>query len=272
MLTRILAAAVGLAVVVPTLVYGGFHGAALLVGLVLLVGLDEFIRMAAPEDRRRGWLALGPPALLLYLAVLYGGAQSPRYTGLLGAIWLIGVVLFRPEPVAGDGPRPVTAADQAARLLFGGVYVSALLTPLPLIRGFEHGTAWIFLLLTVTWAGDSGAYFAGRAFGRRKLYEKISPKKTIEGAAGGLLAAVLGALVVRELGLSGELGVFTCVLLAAALDVAGVIGDLAESMLKRSFGVKDSGTIMPGHGGILDRVDSLLFSGPILYLFLEITS
>jgi len=271
MLTRLLAAAVGLAVVLPTLIYGGMHGAAVLVLVVMLIGIDEFVRMSTPGDRQRGWLALGPPSAAFYAAAIYAEPLTAVMIGMMGALWVTGVVLFRPGPVEGEGAAPISAIDQAARLMFGGVYVAALVSTIPLIRGFEHGMSWIFLLLTVTWAGDTGAYFAGRAFGKTKLYEKISPKKTREGAAGGLLAAIIGAVIVRQLGIP-DLGIVTCILLAAVLDVAGVIGDLAESMIKRSFGVKDSGTIMPGHGGILDRIDSLLFSGPVLYVFLTLTA
>jgi phosphatidate cytidylyltransferase len=271
MLTRILAAAVGLGIVVPTLIFGGTIAAEILVGIVLIIGLDEYVRMSCPGDRRRGWLALGPVGVGLYLSILYGAPASVGGVALLGALWIQAVVLFRPGPVAGEGASPLSAADMVSRLVFGAVYVAALVAAIPLVRRFEHGVAWIFLLLVVTWAGDSGAYFAGRAFGKNKLYEKISPKKTREGAAGGLVASVAGALIVRQIGLP-DLGLVACILLGAVLDVAGVIGDLAESMLKRSFGVKDSGSIMPGHGGILDRIDSLLFSAPLLWVYLVSTS
>jgi len=274
---RVLAALSGLAIVLPLLIFGGEWGAELVVGIVLLIGLDEYVRMALPGSRRRGWLALGPPGVGLYLAVLYAPAGGVTAAALMGALWMLSAALFRSGPVGGAAGAPpgeeapaLSAADEAARLVLGATWVSGLLACLPLLRRFDHGLVWIILLLAVTWLGDTGAYFAGRAFGKTKLYQKISPKKTWEGAVGGLALSVVGALVICHFWLP-DVGLIQMALLAAVLDCAGVAGDLAESMLKRSFGVKDSGSIMPGHGGILDRIDSLLFSGPLLYLFLAVT-
>ncbi|MFN0119934.1 MAG: phosphatidate cytidylyltransferase, partial [Blastocatellia bacterium] len=118
----------------------------------------------------------------------------------------------------------------------------------------------------VIFAGDTGAYYVGRAFGRHKLAPRISPGKTIEGLAGGLLANALAVVISKYTffpGLELSLGIP----LALAMGVLGVIGDLCESMLKRGAGAKDAGQIIPGHGGILDRLDSLLFNAPLLYYF-----
>jgi phosphatidate cytidylyltransferase len=188
-----------------------------------------------------------------------------RYLGAtiaLGALFLMLSVLFR----AG----PVDDAGRAAGLLVLGVtWIPGFLVALPLLRRMDHGLAWIFFMLAVTWLGDTGAYFAGRTFGKHKLYEKISPKKTWEGAIGGAVTAVIGALIVRAIGLP-ESDLLLCIVLALVLDAAGIVGDLTESMIKRTFGVKDSGRIMPGHGGILDRVDSLLFTSPVLFYALQL--
>jgi phosphatidate cytidylyltransferase len=163
--------------------------------------------------------------------------------------------------------RDVGAAwAEASRLVLGAVYVPLLLPYIPALRAFEDGLGWIFLLLAATWLGDTGGYLAGRAFGRHKLFERVSPKKTWEGVAGGVVLAAAGACVVKAIGLPG-VGWGHAIALGVVLDAAGVLGDLAESMLKRSFGVKDSGTIMPGHGGMLDRVDSLLFSAPVAWMY-----
>ena len=125
--------------------------------------------------------------------------------------------------------------------------------------------------MAVTWLGDTGAYFAGRFLGKRKLYEKISPKKTWEGAIGGAVTATLGVCAVKAIAMEFDalvgLAWWECVLIGVVVDAIGVCGDLVESMLKRSFGVKDSGWIMPGHGGLLDRVDALLLTGPALWLY-----
>jgi phosphatidate cytidylyltransferase len=155
------------------------------------------------------------------------------------------------------------------RLGFGLVYVPVLMAPLARIRMEPDGLALIFFLLASTWLGDTGAYFAGRAFGKTPLFPRVSPKKTREGVFGGLLLAVAGAALIKSVS-NLDLSWPVVLVLAAVLDVAGVIGDLAESMLKRAFGVKDSGSIMPGHGGILDRIDSLLFTGPLLWAVLQV--
>jgi phosphatidate cytidylyltransferase len=124
------------------------------------------------------------------------------------------------------------------------------------------------LAFVVTWANDTFAYFAGMLFGRHKLYEKVSPKKTWEGFAGGALGSVAGALVVRST-LLPELPVPMAVLLGAGAALLGPMGDFTESLLKRAAGVKDSGRLIPGHGGLLDRIDALLFVVPWVYLFVR---
>lgn len=260
MFSRILAAAVGLLIVLPVLVLGGQVGAELIVGLVVLIGLDEYAGMAFPEARRWALAVLVPAGVALYLAALRGPPGALLTVGVLGALAMMCAALFRDIPVE-------RAADTAARLVFGLVWVPGMLAFLPLLRGLEQGMTWVFFALGVTWLGDTGGYFAGRFFGRHKLYERISPKKTWEGLFGGLLLSGVGALLIRELG-GLPLGALACVGLAVFLDLAGVVGDLVESMVKRSFGVKDSGWIMPGHGGILDRVDALLFTAPLLWLVL----
>jgi phosphatidate cytidylyltransferase len=165
----------------------------------------------------------------------------------------------------GTTPDLEGAADRVGRLLLGALYVGGLLAFIPLVRRLDQGVGWIFVLLASSWLGDTGAYFAGRAFGRHKLAPRLSPKKTWEGAIGGFFASSAGAVLFGLLfGLDTPWIVVAA--LGGVLDVFGVLGDLAESMLKRAFGVKDSGGILPGHGGILDRVDSVLFAAPVLYL------
>jgi phosphatidate cytidylyltransferase len=131
----------------------------------------------------------------------------------------------------------------------------------------HDGKIWIFFLLSVIFASDTGAFYFGKFLGKHKLYAAISPNKTWEGAVGGLLSSIIVALLFLRI-LKFHQFSLTIVILALALSIAGQTGDLAESMLKRNHGIKDSGKILPGHGGILDRIDGLLFSIPILYVFL----
>jgi phosphatidate cytidylyltransferase len=148
--------------------------------------------------------------------------------------------------------------------LFGILYIGFLLSYIPLIRNFPEGKTWsLFLILTV-WAGDIFAFGTGTFFGKHKLYPKISPKKSYEGLLGGLLGSILIARSYAFFFLP-ELGTGRCVFLATGIAFLGQIGDFSESMLKRSAQVKDSGSLIPGHGGMLDRLDSFLFSSPFLY-------
>jgi len=160
------------------------------------------------------------------------------------------------------------AAEDLGRTLFGPVYTALPLALLILIDVRPKGPLWIFFLLTVIFASDTGAFYFGRLLGRHKLYEAVSPNKTWEGAIGGLVSGIVSAsLFIRLIGPCPlDLKVL---ILAGILSAAGQIGDLCESMLKRNHGVKDSGRILPGHGGMLDRIDSLLFAVPVLYVYLS---
>jgi phosphatidate cytidylyltransferase len=133
-------------------------------------------------------------------------------------------------------------------------------------RDAPHGRAWVLLAIALTFSNDTGAYFAGKALGHHKLYPAVSPSKTVEGGIGGMLAGLLVMFVVRAT-LVPWLTVRDCLLAALPAGVIGPIGDLVESLIKRAFGVKDSGKLIPGHGGILDRIDALLFVAAWLFVY-----
>jgi phosphatidate cytidylyltransferase len=130
----------------------------------------------------------------------------------------------------------------------------------------ENGGHWVMVVLYLTFLNDTFAYFTGRAMGKRKLYPEVSPGKTWEGFFGGMTGAMVGLFVFRWLGFK-QLSVLDVVVLGIAGGIMGPMGDLSESMLKRAYGVKDSGKIVPGHGGILDRVDALIFNAPLTFLY-----
>ena len=258
MLERVLVAAVGLLLLVPALIWGGTLAVGILVPVCLAISMDEYARMAFPKDR---W-----PSLFWLVSVggtLYAiGLYHPLHFGMAVAGAMLAAflfVLFRPEPIA-------TAADRVGRYLLGAVWIGGSYAALTALRGLDHGLAWMTMALCLAWFADTGAYFAGRFFGRRKLYERISPKKTWEGYFGGILVTVSGMFGIRAWFLT-ELTVLDCLLLGSVVGTAGVLGDLSESMVKRSLDVKDSGTLMPGHGGLLDRVDSVLFIAPLLLAY-----
>ncbi len=156
-------------------------------------------------------------------------------------------------------------AIRAGRVALAWLYCGLLASTLVGVR-VHGGTAWVVLAFVVTWANDTFAYFTGMLFGKHRLYEKVSPKKTWEGFAGGAAGSLAGALVIRSTMLP-ELPVAEAVLLGAGAAVLGPLGDFTESLLKRAAGVKDSGKLIPGHGGLLDRIDALLFVVPWVYLF-----
>jgi len=159
------------------------------------------------------------------------------------------------------------ALPSSAIAVMGTLYVGMLGGSLIRMRGdFPVGPKLVFFLLIVVWIGDAGAYYTGRAFGRHKLSPRISPKKTIEGLVGGITTSIIAAIVIHFT-FFPEFPLLHAIVAGVILSACGVIGDLAESLWKRSADVKDSGTLIPGHGGFLDRFDSIFFTAPILYTY-----
>jgi phosphatidate cytidylyltransferase len=203
-------------------------------------------------------------ALLAGVGLLGGGiavGHVPHVAWFgLAALPTALAVLARPAPI-----------DAAARRLFAGwgglLYV---VVPLSLAIDLARAPAPLLLhLLIVVWAGDTAAYFAGRALGRHPLHPQVSPKKTVEGAIGGLIGSIAGSIVgVLVLDLRADLLAFG--LLGLGAGVVGQIGDLTESLIKRATGFKDSGRILPGHGGMLDRIDGVIFAIPVYYAYLSV--
>ena len=257
MKTRVASAAVALAILVPCLVFWDTDAVEAIVALVMAIGLFEYVRMATPENRGGFY-----PLLLvgggIYSSVLYG-QEYAHAVSVAGLLILFFWSLFATDTVE-------KGFEVGGKLFFGLVWVVVLGVHIPLMTT-EWGMPAAILLLLIVFAGDTGAYFAGRAFGKKKLFERVSPKKTWAGVFGGLAASV--AVTVWFTGQKfPDLGVAHAVALALLVGSAGVVGDLVESMVKRACKVKDSGSIMPGHGGALDRVDSVLMGAPVMYLYL----
>ena len=229
-----------------------------LILLVIFLGLTELYRMALPERRAEGWAAACCGSLLP-LALL--STEKLMFPFLLMAFFLLFALLFLFKIGEIKG-----AAGEVALIYLGFVYVPLPLAHMILLRSLPSGIQWIFLMMVIVMAGDSAAYYVGSAFGKRKLYPAVSPKKSVEGAIGGLAGSIAGAFLFRMI-FFPALTPVDCVVTAILLGVLGQLGDLFESLLKRSFGVKDSGNIIPGHGGILDRLDSLLFAAPATFYY-----
>lgn len=169
-------------------------------------------------------------------------------------------------PLVPAGPFRDSVAEVAGKAL-ALVYIALPLAYLPLARSFDRGGWWIMTLFFIVWGNDTFAYYTGRTMGAHKLSPRISPGKTVEGAVGGFVGGAVAAVLCNLLfGLGASVPAVAA--LSVAVGAVAVLGDLAESVLKRSAGAKDSGTMIPGHGGLLDRLDSLLFTIPVLYYFL----
>ncbi|MHB1847373.1 MAG: phosphatidate cytidylyltransferase [Deltaproteobacteria bacterium] len=213
------------------------------------------------------------PAKLPYIAwlgVLLAAATpfAALVPGLLGRAAPLGLALLVMASLASGLFREgelQRLAEEAPRLVFGLLYGTLMMALLVRIRAFPNGAWWVLLACTVSWLNDTGAYFVGHALGRHKLSPRVSPGKTWEGFFGGMAASILAAFAVNRLGALGLTPV-GCALLGLGAGLLGPTGDLSESLLKRGFGVKDSGFIMPGHGGLLDRIDALIFNIPLVYL------
>lgn len=157
--------------------------------------------------------------------------------------------------------------DVMGKQVQGSIYVPVLISSLVFLRSDpDKGVAWIFFVLVLVALCDTGAFYAGTFFGKHKLCPKVSPGKTVEGFIGGLTLTVLGGIVIRNF-FFRELDLVLTLVFLVTVSVVGPLGDLFESALKRTGGVKDSGSIIPGHGGILDRIDALLFVAPVAYVF-----
>lgn len=259
MLIRIISGLVAVSVLLPTAWVGGwwFGG---LGAVVAAVCLHEYFGMTHPGDgaSRGAGVFLG---VLILLLIVTGGARGEGGLLLLSTVFILPTLWFLIRP----GPMEHAAARVGLAVLgllwigaLGGISTSVVL--------LEEGFAWLLLLAGIAFGSDVGGYFVGRYLGRHKLYEKISPKKTWEGSLGAVVVGTAVAFTLWAL-VGPTIDPVHLALIAPAGSVLGQLGDLAESMLKRSVGVKDSGSIMPGHGGLFDRIDALLFVGPLLFLY-----
>jgi phosphatidate cytidylyltransferase len=260
LLVRIATAVVGLPVVGAVVLWRDSRGILALCLVAAALSLVEYtglVMRGRPLAERAGTVLIGCGLLVAF-------ALQPEF----GVAWMVaGVIavglLILPRAV--DIP---TAWPRLAAAGFGVFYVGGLLSALPILHRVA-GPAWVALAIAVTFGNDTGAYFAGRAFGKHKLAPAISPGKTVEGAVGGLVASVLIAFATRALFMP-ELTLRDCVMIAVPAAIVGPAGDLVESLLKRAAGAKDSGRLLPGHGGILDRIDALLFVGAYVCLYAQL--
>ncbi len=247
-------------VILGLLFWAPSWGFVVMVYLGCAIAAQELFAMTMP-----GAKLLSAFGVLATLAVMSAMIYLPTAPGALSAT-LVGVAavglllgLVRPDPIE-------KASERTAWLIAGPLYVGGLVGTIALLHIRPHQGAWVLLSMCLAWMGDTGGYFAGRFLGKHKLYEKVSPKKTIEGSIGGLLGSVAGAVIAHYWYLP-ELPLVDGVILAIVAGALGQAGDLCESLIKRSTGVKDSGTLLPGHGGMLDRIDALMFTAATTWIY-----
>jgi len=247
-----LVAAVGIPIGLAAIILGGYFVFALVL-VITILGLHEYYTLLRPYR---------PNLLVGYLAgiAVITGAFFFGFKGIMGGIAGCLILMFFWSLRGEFGAHLV---GRMAVTSFGIVWVAMGFAYLVLLRGLQHGMALTILAFSCTWLNDTFAYFVGRAIGRHPMAPRISPKKSVEGAVGGIVGAVVAALLVKIY--SSWLPVGDALILGLAIGVVGQWGDLFESAVKRDFRVKDSGRLLPGHGGILDRFDSMLFAGLVTY-------
>lgn len=233
---------------------------AFLAGAAAAVAASEIVLMFGRISAGEAFGVAVAGSIPLMAAFGDSGELLPGWSGLALAaatVVLLSIFLFRRGPLE-EIPRAISV------VVLSWLYCGLLVASLVGLR-LRFGVEWVIVAFVATWANDTFAYFAGHAFGRHKLFERISPKKTWEGFAGGAVGSVLGTVALAWF-LLPDVPPAAAAVVGAGAAILGPLGDLAESMVKRAAGVKDSGRIIPGHGGLLDRIDALLFVAPWIYV------
>lgn len=270
-LKRWLTAGVAIPILIGLIYFSAVWVFALVIALVAVVALYEYYRIVLPETAGGTWWLTRVPGFFGGMAVVLAGI-SGRFdiicltaSGLLIFCGTCALLTYKDHP---------NAFETVIKQITGLVYLPLGLSLAVMIHGGAHGATWIFLLLIIVFIGDTGAYYAGTYLGKHKLLPAVSPGKTVQGAIGGLSATVGAGCLINFFLPSMPWGLdmprlpwAMAVLFFVAVSICGQIGDLFESVMKRDAGVKDSGVIFPGHGGLLDRIDAVLFAIPVMYLF-----
>lgn len=239
----------------------------MLIETIIFLGLWEFYALAAKKATQPNRVLGIVAGLGLGLQIYFLGSGEVWLTTIIFAVLLILVELFRNRG---------SALLNVGMTLLGLIYVAGCWSFLLLIRelpreypqiSYASAGTWLVMMIATVWVCDTAAYHVGLTFGRHKLFERVSPKKTWEGAIGGLVFGVLAA-VASHYWFVRELLLVDCIVIGALVGTIGQMSDLAESLFKRDAGVKDSSTLIPGHGGVLDRFDSEMLLAPLVYLYL----
>lgn len=272
LLQRIITTLIMIPLVTAAIVWGGDLGFLFLVLVFGTLGLYEFFRAAIPPEHYRErfiGIALGIFILLCVFVESRGYSTTgsgPTFLTLCGCASSILALFVYHIFIADDMAQTI---NRLALTVLGVFYISLFFSFMLLIHARPGGSVLILFLLFITWAGDAASYFIGSWKGRHPLCPHISPKKTIEGAIGGLVGGIITAVACSALFLTNA-SPLSSMCAGAGINIMNQFGDLGESVLKRAFGIKDSGGVFPGHGGALDRIDSLLFAAPFFYFWVTL--
>lgn len=258
-----LSGAVGLVLLI---VLGGHFGVGILAAIVGTLMCKELAHVfyQMPDRKEKTMALLGTAWVIIFVNIWFPKVQLECL--VIAFMGMFAYYLATAERHVEDLRRHL---DELIYTTFALVYVVTLMAFFPLIRDGLNGVRWVILFLLIVWSGDTGAWFFGKRYGKKKLYPLISPGKTVEGAAGGLASSVLVTLLFKVLFFK-NLSWAGALVSAVLVGIVSQIGDLCESFFKRSYKMKDSGTILPGHGGMLDRFDGVLFSLPIMYFCVKL--
>lgn len=269
---RIITAVVGGVLFLALILPGGFAGAVFATTVLSVAMAYEFATMffrletEATLTLKRRWLMVACGTLVAFQFFAPGSMFSLALFFILASMAFF---LFQASRSPEAGFAALTA-DLSAVVL-GIFYVGVFPSFLPLIRRFSNGSEWLMTFLITHWLVDTGAYFIGKKWGKTRLCPNVSPKKSVEGAVGGVVVAAAGLIVFRSLAFP-NLGFFSLIIVAFGIGSLAQVGDLFESFLKRAAGVKDSGALLPGHGGVLDRFDGVVFTLPLMYTLIRVFS
>jgi len=262
---RLIFGALGIVLALAVLLFCSVRFISLCVGVIALIGMYEFYKVTGLLKKKTPAVFVGFAfSILLYSLAIFDGAFLKENLMLFIATYIFvlmaTMVLFHDNFSFSDG----------AHSFFGSLYISIFFLHIIFIRQGEYGNLNIWLIFISAWSTDTFAYFAGRTLGKHKLCPKISPKKTVEGAIGGTLGCMISICLYAFLcGEYRNIGInyISAIIFAVLTAVFSQLGDLAASCIKREYGVKDYGNLIPGHGGILDRFDSALLISPVVYYF-----
>ncbi len=273
LLKRIITLLIAIPLVTSLIYWGSERVFFLLIIITAAAALSEFYGMNIPDGGSFIKACLVITGLLcIYFVECYQHFLDLNFTSVVEALFeilfisaaiivffalVIKLILF---------PRRVILQKKIYIAIIGIIYICLFLSYFLLLRKQPAGKQWVFFTLIVLWMGDTGAYIVGNLWGKIKLCPQVSPNKTVEGAIGGLLFCLLAGVICQRLFLS-EYAMSYCLVLSLVISLAGQLGDNCESVFKREHNLKDSGNILPGHGGILDRIDSLLFAAPFVYYY-----